>query len=253
MTKMEHIRWQRETLRDCSILRPVGELNALTYRRFSDDLVKFAMDQPAALVVDVAELRITGEPLLTAFSAAWMRVGEWPGVPIMLVVVADERRAVWQSSAINRFVPVFGSVSTALAALAEPPARRLAKVDLVPASRTSGDARRFIRETCGRWAVPEVIEDASAVVTELVENALLHAHGDLRLRLELRGELLTVAVDDDEPRQAVLREFSVGRRPAIGLRLVAELARAWGSVPRWPEGKVVWATLPVGERRQPVV
>jgi hypothetical protein len=245
----DEVHWQQTESGHCLVLRPQGTLNAITYRRFSDSLVKFAMDLPSAVVVDVADLGIADEPLLTAFSSAWMRVSDWPGVPIMLVVESADRRARFEASAIRRFVPVFASVPDAVAAAEAPPSRRLARVDLMPIGESSRHARRFVRDVCTRWDVPEVILDAQVVATELVENALAHTYGDLRLRLELRAELLTVAVGDDDPHEAVLREPGAGQERYRGLLVVAQLATTWGCVPQRSGGKVVWATLPVGHRR----
>jgi hypothetical protein len=65
---------------------------------------------------------------------------------------------------------------------------------------------------------------------ELVTNAVVHARNDLRLRLELRGELLHLAVRDDSRRP--LRPVTVPDPEAEGGRglwLVEHFARAWGS------------------------
>jgi anti-sigma regulatory factor (Ser/Thr protein kinase) len=208
------------------------------------------MDLPDALIVDVADLRITAEPLLTAFSSAWMRIGDWPAVPIMLVVPSDAHRATIGASAIHRYVPVYDSLTTALANVGSPPPRRLATLELVPVLDSSGHARQFVRDACDRWNVSEIAEDAALLATELVENALVHTTSHLRLRVELREDLLTVAVGDDDPREAVLRESAGGSPHIEGLWLVAQLARTWGCAPDLSGGKTVWATLPVGNRRQ---
>ncbi|WP_280181591.1 ATP-binding protein, partial [Nocardia farcinica] len=104
---------------------------------------------------------------------------------------------------------------------------------------------RFLRELCRAWGVEHAEADAELVVTELVENALVHGRGDLDLRVELRPDALTVAVADADPHAAVLREAPPGRMRRHGLHAVAAIARAWGCAPRWPSGKVVWASLPI--------
>ncbi|MBL1075019.1 ATP-binding protein [Nocardia sp. 2] len=233
------------------MVRPRGGLETGTYRQFADDLVKFALQEPRAVIVEVDDLTVRDEPLLTAFTSAWMRVGEWPGVPIMLVAEQPERRKTLRGSAISRFLPVFGTVGLAVGAVDDGPIRRRAELELIPAAESAQRARRFVAEVCERWGAPEVRADAQLIATELVENAFLHsvARGDIRVRLELRAELLTVAVCDDDPREAVLREPVPGGARYYGLHVVARLARTWGCVPRWPHGKVVWAVLPTGARR----
>ncbi|WP_328454193.1 hypothetical protein [Amycolatopsis sp. NBC_00438] len=59
--------------------------------------------------------------------------------------------------------------------------------------------------------------------------------------------MLTVAVSDDSPRPAVLQDRSGLRAPGLGLRIVADAARVWGSSPRWSGGKIVWAVLALGK------
>ncbi len=81
------------------------------------------------------------------------------------------------------------------------------------------------------------------VATELVENALGHTESTPRLRLELRRGRFTVAVADDDPLPAVLRERLTRTEPGLGLWLVVRVARRWGCARSWSGGKVVWAVL----------
>lgn len=246
------IRWERAERAGCSVMRPHGELNAITYRQFADDLVEFAMAEPRAVIIVLDDLLIADEPLLTAVSGAWMRVGEWPGVPILVVVGSASRRARLESGALRRFVPVFATVSAAEDAV-DTPLRLHACLNLVPAADSAQRARRFTTDVCDRWEVSDVLGPALLIVTEFVENAFLHARGtgDIQVRLELRDDLLTVAVADSDPRAAVLREPGPGHPRFYGLHVVSRLARAWGCVPRSRGGKVVWATLDTGRRRPP--
>ncbi|MBF6133660.1 ATP-binding protein [Nocardia otitidiscaviarum] len=235
------------------MVRPHGELNPATYRNFSDDLVKFTVEEPRAVIIVLDDLRVTSEPLFSVFASVSMRVGDWPGVPILLVVELDLRRAVLRSSAIRRFVPVFATVIAAIDSLDNPPLRRWATLDLTPTGDCAQRARRFVDDICQRWNIAAVRGDAQLIATELVENSFLHgrSEADIRVRLELRGDLLTVAVADADPREAVLREPGPGGLRFYGLHVVARLSRAWGCAPKWPIGKVVWATVPVGPGREP--
>ncbi|HEX4721880.1 MAG TPA: ATP-binding protein [Pseudonocardiaceae bacterium] len=226
---------------DCLVVTPLGDLDSVTYRFFRDDLVKFAMDQPRAVIVVVDDLRIASSASLTAFSSAWMRIGDWPAVPILLVAHDAKLRATLTHSAIARFVPVHAGLDRAMAALRDPPARRRTEVELCPVTASSRLARVFVRTACERWQLADRMTDATEVATELVENAIVHAGTDLRLRLELRNGRLTVAVRDGSPREAVLREWS--GEQASGLRLVAHLSRVWGCAPDLGGGKIVWAVL----------
>ncbi|QIS09641.1 ATP-binding protein [Nocardia arthritidis] len=244
------IRWELTDLADCAVVRPRGTLDMESYRSFRDDLLKFASDQPRAIIVLVDELDVRSEPLLTAFTSAWMRIGDWPSVPIVVVAEGDRLRGCLQASAIQRFIAIYADMDAALDALERPLRRRRTVVPMVLAADTASRARYLVREICDHWNIPDVRIDAQLIITELVENVIRHTEAvEIVVRLELRTQLLTVAVADRDPREAVLIEPDPGRR-RHGLHVVAGMARAWGCLPQWPTGKVVWATLPTGPRRQ---
>ena len=70
-----------------------------------------------------------------------------------------------------------------------------------------------------------------------------HARTDLRLRLELRGDWLHLAVRDGSPRLLRVVASDPHAPGSRGLWLVEQLAIAWG-INRHPDGgKVVWCTL----------
>jgi anti-sigma regulatory factor (Ser/Thr protein kinase) len=111
-------------------------------------------------------------------------------------------------------------------------------------------ARIFVDEVCAAWAVPhDIAETAKLVATELVSNAVQHAHSPSRLTLTYTGAVLRVAVRDYCACPAPIRPRPVpiealrGR----GLHLVAALATNW-HVNRQPDGKTVWAHLAINPR-----
>jgi hypothetical protein len=248
VTGHDDVRYSTSWRDRCVIASLEGELTSRTYGQVRDTLVKLAMDEPRAVIAQVDDLRIVAEPALTVFSAAWMRVGDWPGVPIILVATSEPQRSMLTTGPLRRFVPVFADVDAAVAAVDQPPMRRRAHLELEPVSASSRYARRFVRDACDRWLLPGLTTSAMDVATELVENAVLHAGTRLRLRLDLRSGLLTVAVSDDNPREAVLHEPGGGERQRHGLRIVASLARVWGCTPESTGGKVVWAVLATEDR-----
>ena len=237
------IHWRCHQARNCLVLTPTGDLDIRTYQMFRNSLVKYAMDQPTALIVVTDRLRIASLASMSAFTSAWMRISEWPGVPIMLVARRDEQRAVLAATAVVRYMVVHGSLHAAMTGLSDPPVRRRSEIELVPVAASSRIARAFVQTTCVDWEVADRIPDAIEVATELVENSIIHAGTDLRLRLELHDGRLAVAVHDGSPREAVLRERDRERGSGSGLRLVAELATTWGCAPDTAGGKVVWAVL----------
>jgi anti-sigma regulatory factor (Ser/Thr protein kinase) len=100
-------------------------------------------------------------------------------------------------------------------------------------------ARDFTRETLTGWG-HHGWQDAVQVVSELVSNVLLHAHGSPVVRLSYASAGVRVEVVDDSPLPpSILRSGPGG----FGLRLVERLATTWG-VSRQGRGKVVWCELP---------
>ncbi|WP_051025468.1 STAS domain-containing protein [Nocardia aobensis] len=257
MTAAPLICWQARKIDRCVVLEPDLTLDAKTYRQFSDGLVKFVIGQPRAVIVCLDHMTVASDAVLTAFTSARLRTSKWPSVPILLVARSVEVRRRLERSAIRRLLTVHSTVAAAIAASGEPPIRRWTTRTMALSPFTGHMARRLIDEVCAEWGIGEVSEAAQIIATEFIDNADLHGHftsvPDIDVRLEYRENLLTVAVADPDPREAVLREpdpGSSGRR-LHGLHIVAEMASAWGCVPRWPTGKVVWATLSTRRPQDP--
>jgi hypothetical protein len=228
--------------RGAVLVQPVGVLDVSTYATLRDTLIKYALDEPAAVIVDIGELAVPSTYSLAVFSTVWMQLEEWPGVPLLLLSADRAQRARLVASPVGRFVPVVADLEAAMCAVGVPPYRRRSRLRLPADPRGSALARRFVRQLCRRWDIPEAIEDAAAIATELVENVVQHTGSTSVLRLELRGRMLSVAVSDEDRRPAVLREAVNSAAPSAGLAIVTALAQAWGSTPT-PDGKIVWAAL----------
>ncbi|TDP95074.1 ATP-binding protein [Labedaea rhizosphaerae] len=228
-----------------------GVLSDATAGRLRDDLLKCSTDGPDVLAVDISSLRVESRHLLSVFSVVARRLEEWPGTALVLVCAAPDLRDTLGRIAINRFVRVVGD-RAALDTEVGTPQRRRAWLRLPWAKQAPRYAREFVGETCAQWNLPAFTDVATAIVSELVENALVHTTSGPRLRLEFRHGMFTVAVTDDSPVPPVLREAP--RTLGLGLHIVAELATTWGSTPTPAGGKVVWAVLTessLGPRKQP--
>ncbi|MBK1782986.1 STAS domain-containing protein [Prauserella cavernicola] len=239
--------WLDITLEDvagCLVVRPSGELSARTYAQLRDTLVKCAVEEPDAVVVDFDDLEIVSTASLTVLTSAYTCTAEWPGVPLSVVVRDPDRLHRLRTSAIARFIPIHADLESAVAAVGTPPPRRRAIATMTDGS-AGALAREFSMGVLRRWDVRGRDDDVKLLVTELVENTVRHTLSFATVRLELRENLLTVAVADDDPSPAVLRERPDGVRKVSGLQVVARLARAWGSAPTRAGGKVVWATIRV--------
>jgi len=229
-----------------------GALDTRSYPALRDGLLKTGADGPDAVIVQIDGLEFARQELLSVFALAARRIMDWPGAPLMLVSGRADHRRRLATNAIDRFVPVYGTVAEAEGSVDARPRRRIERL-LVREPAASRYAREFTRATCARWSVGELAEDATLIVEELLSNAVRHTTSVPRLRLELRRGMLTVAISDDSPRLAVMRERRRPTEPGLGLLLVAQTARAWGCTRTWSGGKVVWAVLTTTSGRLPKI
>jgi anti-sigma regulatory factor (Ser/Thr protein kinase)/anti-anti-sigma regulatory factor len=242
------LRLESSVQRNTLVLRPVGELSAATYEQLRDGLLKYAAEEPAAIVVDLGSMHATTRSLLTVFPAVLDRISNWPGVTLVLAAARQPLRTLLDSSAVSRFVSTYCSVPEALESLAAAPRRRRRQVQLPCDPASARLARQLVKQTCHEWDIPEMAADAVVVVSELIDNMVQHARSEGRLRLELRRNMLTVAVADHDARPPQLRVPGLRAAGGRGLVLVDKLSRNWGTAPQHDGGKVVWAVLAVSTR-----
>lgn len=226
-------------LSGATVVAPRGVLDLVGYARLRDTLLKVGLDEPAAVVVDLNRLTLP-DSSVALFTAVAEQLDRWPGVPLLVAARGSAKRAALARCGLPLFVPVHASVEAAVAAVGDPPVRRIARHTLPNSLHAGGVARRFVHETCDEWRVGGA-EKAALVATEFVENTVVHTYCAPSMRLELRRGLLTVAVYDDDPTSPRDR----GGQPDTGrgLWIVATLAAAWGSAPTATGGKVVWAVV----------
>jgi anti-sigma regulatory factor (Ser/Thr protein kinase) len=94
-------------------------------------------------------------------------------------------------------------------------------------------ARRAVQRRFVDLLGAEALEDLVLVVSELVTNAVVHGHGEIRLRLAFDGRRVSGTVSDDG------RGFArhVGDRDCAqvcghGLDIVDDLSAGWGAHPK---------------------
>ncbi|MEU5704239.1 ATP-binding protein [Streptomyces aurantiacus] len=121
-------------------------------------------------------------------------------------------------------------------------------------------ARLLAVERLTAWETsPQVVERAEHVIAELAANAAFHGRVQGRdfllvLTLDEATGILRIAVSDTrgECHPAMPPERGPDDESGRGLLLVDALADRWGTEPRPPSGKTVWAEIDqqAGDREQ---
>ncbi|OBJ84305.1 STAS domain-containing protein [Mycobacterium asiaticum] len=228
-----------------SIVVTDGVLDYATYRGLRDTVIKAALDEPRAVIVDVNRLSVPSPSAWSVFTSARWHVSTWPNVPILLACSDIDRQCALTTSAVARYVPVHTSLEAALDAVDDLAVhgRRRARAAL-PRSRASIRlARGMIHEWLTTWSVNQLIPVAGTVATVFIENVLEHTESEPVLVVENFNDTLTVAVEDRSRQPVNRREDAAGGIDAVsGLAIVGALCRAWGSTPT-SSGKTVWAVI----------
>ncbi len=105
------------------------------------------------------------------------------------------------------------------------------------------DARAFTSATLAEWDVTDVVDDVLLVVTELVNNAVTHAHSECELRISISPVSLRIEVTDHGAGTPDPLPPSATRNHGRGLHLVDALTAAWGFESGEAGAKTVWAEL----------
>jgi anti-sigma regulatory factor (Ser/Thr protein kinase)/anti-anti-sigma regulatory factor len=223
-----------------------GELTLAVAGEVRGTLRTCLAECPDAVVVDLAGLRVASNLPLNAFRAIRRQEATWPAAPVLLCAPSPVLAARLARSGLDRLLPVLPSRAAAVAAVGARPSLARVDLQLPPAVTAPARARELVYDACVAWGVPELIDDARLVVSELVTNAILHTGDRLRLSLVLRDRALHLIVHDrstDPPRLV----FEGGARAAArlggrGLYLLEITAQSWGHLTT-DTGKAVWAVL----------
>lgn len=123
-----------------------------------------------------------------------------------------------------------------------------ARLACTPASVRT--ARAFVAARLEAWGVTPTdvahsrVADAVLIVSELVSNAVRFCTQELELHLTTHRDRIEIAVVDDNPQPAVLKQPDPLTPGGRGLLLVDVLAEQWGQRQRTGH-KTVWARLDV--------
>jgi anti-anti-sigma factor len=230
---------------DVPILVMDGVLDSSTYRTVRDTVIKAALDEPRAVIVDVNRLSAPSASAWTVFTSARWHVSVWPDVPILLVCAQPQVRRAIDRGGVTRYVPVHPTRLLALDAVRGQPSpiRRRARSDLPVTGLSVGLARAMVTDWLARWDRRDLIPVAATVATVFVENVLDHTQSAPVLLVESYGDTVTVAVEDCSAHLPGRHEDADrGAEIVSGLAIVSALCRAWGATPT-SSGKTVWALV----------
>jgi hypothetical protein len=232
------------TVAEATVLTVDGVLDTKTYLPLRDSIIKAALDEPRAVIVDIARLKVPAQSALAVFTSAQWHVQRWPDIPVALVCADTDCRDMLAHNGVTRYVPVHRTVDIALHALAAPARlhRRRARTELPAEPLSLSRSRDLVGLWLTAWSHQDLVPVAKVVVTVLVENVLAHTDSPANLRVETDGTAVTVAVSDASHVPPGLRENPTADPGPSGLQVVAALSRMWGTAPT-PTGKTVWAVV----------
>ena len=114
-----------------------------------------------------------------------------------------------------------------------------ADLALLPRSRSSREARRWVCERLAAMGLDPLSDAVELLTTEVVTNSLIHAGTPLTLRIHRQGQGVQVEVHDGSPVPPRRQRYSATATTGRGVGLLENLADEWGWRPE-DGGKTVW-------------
>lgn len=106
-----------------------------------------------------------------------------------------------------------------------------------------GVARNYVSDTLTRWGQQHQTGTACLLVSEIVTNAVRHAHAPVTMSLYLTAREIIAEIAADSPEWPQRRLPDPDDEDSRGLILVEALSASWGARPT-ETGKTVWFNLP---------
>ena len=111
---------------------------------------------------------------------------------------------------------------------------------LAPERVSPREARQLLREVASAAGRDDWLDAGELAISEVVTNALLHAHTGVTVWVAVYEDELCVEVQDANPTIPAARGYDEQASTGRGLGLVAAVARQCGIHSLGPDGKVVW-------------
>ena len=236
------------TRNGCLVVALTGQITVVTAPQIQRTLLKDLAEGPLAIICDLGGVDALDPVCATVFATvANHPASRWPATSMLLCGAQPAVAEVLGGLRVRHALPLYDTLQEAVDAAADRPGYLRDELGLAPTPDAAAAARRFVRETLQSWRLGspdgELSEQAQLLADALVTNAVVHAQTDIRLRLELGGELLHIAVRDFDRRLPRPLPDDPQAEGGRGLRLVEWVAAAWGARHHPGGGKVVWCTL----------
>lgn len=183
--KVSAIRCVVEPIGTRLLVRVAGQLSLSSAPQLRTTLLKCLVEQPDAVVVDVAAMAVAEPAAVSVLLAVSRQATLWPSTPLLVAAPPEHPARQLSTDGYGRLV-MFGSVREALLAPSRHRSSTVSEV-LLPAGGAARRARDIATETCLRWELPHLVAPASLIASELVTNAVQHASTMLNLKLSLAG------------------------------------------------------------------
>jgi hypothetical protein len=200
-------------------------------------------DEPHAIVCDLTDAGTTADRhVLGRVTALGDLVRDWPGTPVGLVAeqpLLGRLRDASPSGGCTLDI----TLHEALTRVTSLPPTAGGSRRLPPHPTAARAARDFLTDRLLDWRLPKAVAAGSLVMSELVTNAMVYAHGDIDVSVARHDELVRIAVRDEDVGIPQPRQPGLDSAHGRGLLIVDGFARAWGVLPCARGGKVVWAVV----------
>ena len=188
------------------------------------------LDGIAALPGLLAVSKTTRVVMLSGFPAEQMARPAIEGGAVGYIEKGEDVKTL--PSHLYELAAVLGSV------------QRVLDIAYSPDLTSPGQARADLRAALAADISPSASDVIQLLTTELVTNAIQHAHGAVKVTAQISGDRIRIAVGDDSLGVPVPVTASSDDESGRGLALVDRLATRWG-VEELPSGKVVWFETPI--------
>ena len=118
-----------------------------------------------------------------------------------------------------------------------------ARITLTPDRTSPRKARAFLTVLLHEWGLTHLDDKALLFASELVTNAVLHAHAASTLIVCFDDEALEIRVTDPDDSLPERLQPDPDAEAGRGLMLVSTLADSWGVEPLENGGKAIWFRL----------